>query len=142
MKKKEAILLDRDSASAYQYAKDIIKKRFPEAEEFIKTDAQYAYLYAKDVIKGPWPEAEKYIKQDAGYAYRYARDITKNRWIEAEEYIKKSFVFWKPYLSLMCKKCNGEGSIDLGIGGAVEECPDCKGSAFDPNKLIDEDDDD
>jgi len=47
--------------------------------------AYWLYWYARDVIKDRWPEAEEYIKKDPKHAYWYARDIIKNRWHEAEE---------------------------------------------------------
>jgi len=60
---------------AYLYAKDVIKGRWPEAEEIIKTYPFTAYYYARDVIKGRWKEAEEYIKKDLSYAYGYARNV-------------------------------------------------------------------
>ncbi len=74
---------------AFRYARDVIKGRWKEAEEYIKTNPQSAYFYARDVIKGRWPEAEDYIKKDPYYAYHYAKNVIKGRWPEAEEYIKK-----------------------------------------------------
>ena len=75
---------------AYIYAKEIIKGRWPEVEDIIKTDPFFAYRYAKYVIKGRWPEAEPYIMKDFRYAYKYAKETIKGRWPEAERYIMKT----------------------------------------------------
>ena len=82
---------------AYWYAKNIIKDRWPEAEEIIKNDPKWSYYYARDVIKGRWLDAEEYIKKDPEWAYRYAKDIIKGRWLEAE-YIIKTSQHWLSYL--------------------------------------------
>ena len=78
--------------SAYIYARDVIKGRFPEAELFIKKDPYWAYEYAENIIKGRFPEAEEYIKKDPYYLARYASSEVINkhryRWTEAEEIIK------------------------------------------------------
>ncbi len=84
--------------SAYesvQYAVDVIKNRWPEAEEIIKSDPICAYWYSKAVIKGRWPEAEETIKTVPLYAYAYAKDVIKCRWLEAEEIIINSV--WKDH---------------------------------------------
>jgi len=47
---------------AYLYARDIIKGRWPDGEDAIKTDPWAAYFYARDIIKGPWPDGEESIK--------------------------------------------------------------------------------
>lgn len=38
-----------------------------------------------------------------------------------------SSVIKNPFL---CLSCNGQGVVDLGIGGAEEECDDCNGEGF------------
>ena len=73
----------------YYYALDDTRKRWLEAEPYIKKDARWAHLYARHIIKGGWPEAEPYIMKDSYSAFCYARDIIKGRWPEAEPYIKK-----------------------------------------------------
>ena len=40
--------------------------------------------YAADVIKGRWPEAESNIMKNPYAAVEYARDVIKGRWPEAE----------------------------------------------------------
>lgn len=59
----------------YHYALYIIKDRWPEAEDIIKTDAWIVYLYARNVIKSRWPEAESILKTNdyywAGYRNLY-----------------------------------------------------------------------
>ena len=51
----------KDPQAAYHYAKDVLKRRWPEAESVIATDPKWAYEYAKHVIQGRWPEAEPVI---------------------------------------------------------------------------------
>ena len=66
----EKLILDNDLKDvnipdlAVDYARDVIKGRWPEAEEMILRPNQYdgmllAVEYARDVIKGRWPEAEE-----------------------------------------------------------------------------------
>ena len=94
----EKLLLSlEDPFWLYMYARDIIKDRWLEAEEYIKKDPEYAHFYAKNVIKGRWPEAEEYIKKDSRWACRYAENIIKGRWKEAEEYIKRYLYWWQLY---------------------------------------------
>lgn len=57
--------ISKDPIAAYEYAKDVIKGRFPEAEYIIAQDGLVAFLYAKDVIKGRFPEAERRILRSA-----------------------------------------------------------------------------
>jgi len=66
------------------YIIDVVKERWPEAEEFIK-DSDWAYEYANSVIKDRWPEAEPYILKNARITYLYARNVIKGRWPEAEK---------------------------------------------------------
>ncbi len=35
--------------SAYNYARDVIKGRWPEAEELINSDQYFKFIYARDV---------------------------------------------------------------------------------------------
>lgn len=83
----EPIILTRPSSS-YLYAQRIIKGRWPEAEPLIMKHPNFAYKYANWVIKGRWPEAEPIImKYEAFTAMEYARDVIKGRWLEAESFI-------------------------------------------------------
>ena len=59
----------------YWYTTKVIKGRWLEAEEVIKTDPEYSYWYSRDVIKGRWTEAEEVIKTDPEFSYRYAKDV-------------------------------------------------------------------
>jgi hypothetical protein len=60
-----------------------------EAESVIATDPKLAYEYARYVIKGRWPEGEPAIAKDPRWAYWYARDVIKGRFPEAEPVIAK-----------------------------------------------------
>jgi len=79
----------KDPAIAYDYARDFIKGRWPEAEPIIMKEPSVAVNYTRDVIQGRWPEAEPYIMEKPLHAYVYARDIIKGRWPEAEPSIMK-----------------------------------------------------
>lgn len=69
---------------ALQYAKNIMKRRWPEAEAEIAKNPALAYDYAQSVIKGRWPEAEAVIAKNPQWAYRYAIDVLKSRFLEGE----------------------------------------------------------
>ena len=53
----------------FEYARDIIKGRWPEAEPAIMKDPKWAYYYALNVIGGRWREAEPEIMKDPEAAY-------------------------------------------------------------------------
>jgi hypothetical protein len=78
---------------AVYFAKYVLEKRFPEAEDVIAKDPHDAFAYARDIIKGRWadigkPEVEQIFLQNIYLAYAYARDIIKGRWVEAEQVVK------------------------------------------------------
>jgi hypothetical protein len=54
-----------------QYAKHIIKGRWPPGEPIIMTDPKTMSLYAELVIKGPWPEAVNLMMTDTCSIYHY-----------------------------------------------------------------------
>jgi hypothetical protein len=61
-----------DPRSAFNYAKYVLKGRFPEGEAAIATDdTYYAYEYARDVIGGRFPEGEAVIATDPYRAKDY-----------------------------------------------------------------------
>ena len=70
--------------SAYFYAVDVIKVRWPEGEPVMAKDPEYAYYYAVNIIDGRWPEAEEAIANDPDFAYFYATDVIEGRWPEGE----------------------------------------------------------
>ena len=72
---------------AVDYAWDVLKDRWPEAESFIMTDPSAAADYAKKVIEGRWLEAEPIIMTDPIAASSYARNVLMDRWPEAEPFI-------------------------------------------------------
>ena len=72
---------------AYEYARYVIKGRFPEGEKAIASAPNYAYSYAYFISKGRWPEGEKAIVTAPYWAYLYARHIIKGRWPEGEKAI-------------------------------------------------------
>ena len=88
-KEQKKILANKDSFEAFRYARDVIQRRWPEAEEFIRKRVSHAVWYSEEVIKGRWPEAEETISKYSDWAYDYASDVIKGRWPEAEETISK-----------------------------------------------------
>ena len=65
-------------------------EEWPAAEKYIKQSPQYAYEYAYYHLGERWPEAEDTIMKSPSYAFEYANDIIKGRWPEAEKYIMKN----------------------------------------------------
>lgn len=60
--------------------------RNEQLESIILTDPLYAYVYAMDVIRARWPKAENAICTNPFWALDYTR-VIKGRWIEAENVI-------------------------------------------------------
>jgi len=89
---------DKDlSKTLFIYAQVYVKKRWIEAEEFIKKDPILAYYYALNIIKGRWLEAEEFIIKNPWTACHYAIYIIKDRWPEAEKTIKEDPLIWSIY---------------------------------------------
>jgi hypothetical protein len=88
---------------ANEYAKHVIKGRWPEAEPIIMKHEYYANEYAKHVIEGRWPEAEQYIINSPRDAIDYARDVIKGRWPEAEPIIMKHEYYANEYAKHVIK---------------------------------------
>ena len=81
---------------ANEYAKDIVKGRWPEFEEAIlnrevASPGWMACIYAREVLKGPWPEAEDIIVEDCMAACSYAEQVLNAPWPKGEPAIAK---FW------------------------------------------------
>ena len=93
------VLKATDPGWSYGYAKEVLKGRWPEAEEAIVKDPHMAYLYAMDVIKGRWPEAEPTIAKDPSVAFYYAKHVIGGRFPEAEEAIVKNTSVANPHLA-------------------------------------------
>jgi hypothetical protein len=87
MNEKQKILDSKNPTLLYEYARDVIKGRWPEAEPFIATHPQTAYYYAQHIIEGRWPEGEKAIAQDAAIACSYAIFVIHDRFPEGEAVI-------------------------------------------------------
>lgn len=90
-------IIAKKPATALKYAQIIIKGRFPEAESVIAQDAGDAYIYARDVIKGRFPEAESTIAQDLYWALNYATSVIKGRFPEAEPAFARNRVYAQSY---------------------------------------------
>jgi len=76
-----ADMIDHTNAPywAVWYARDVIKGRWLEAEDIIKTDPFRAYLYARDIIEGRWLEIEDTIAESE-WAYWYTREVIEGEW--------------------------------------------------------------
>ena len=70
---------------ALNFALQVIKGRWPEAEPYIMQDPHSALGYAQSIIQDRWPEAEPYILQNRDDAFIYAKYVIQGRWPEYEE---------------------------------------------------------
>jgi len=74
---------------SYQYAKNILKDKFPLGEKAISRSSKYSYDYTVNVLHGRFPLGEKAIMKDNVYFINYIRDVIKGRWLDAETVIAK-----------------------------------------------------
>lgn len=63
--------------------------------------------YARNVIKGRWPEAEELVTTDPYLAYEYALHVIKGRWIEVEGILATCKPVWMSY----CEEFNINGDV-------------------------------
>lgn len=87
---REAILEHGDPVYAYEYARGVYDRRWPEGEPLIASYPATASRYARYVIGGPWPEAEKTISEDPEESVTYARFGIQGPWPEGEPTIATS----------------------------------------------------
>ncbi len=73
---------------AVQYAYQVMRGRWPEAEPKILADAKAAARYAVYVIKGRWPEAEPIIMRDPSAALDYTMEVINGLFYD-DEYDEK-----------------------------------------------------
>jgi hypothetical protein len=104
------------------YAKDVLKGRWLEAEKVIIDRPFQAWMYAYKILSkdakwksepdhenGRWPEAEQYIMKDASASSGYARHIIKGTWAsigkpEAEEILMQNAELARYYARDIMKK--------------------------------------
>lgn len=90
--------LSKDALWSFQYAKKVLKGRFPEGEEAIGKDPALAFAYAKEIIKGRFPEGEDAILNETDrwgtrqFLKKYIIDVAGVRNEEFENNIKKEVV--------------------------------------------------
>lgn len=99
-----SILASEKLWDMYEYAKEVIKGRWIEAEEYLLNDKwkgfSEALYYVRDVLRQRWPEFEQKIiqNQNGWIASQYAVLIMKTRWQEMEPFIledgDKSFAIY------------------------------------------------
>ena len=58
-----------NAVAAYSYCRDVLERRWPEAEPYILKNAWYSVFYARDIMKAPWPAAEPEIMKHAAEAH-------------------------------------------------------------------------
>ena len=111
----------------FDYAKEVLKARWPKAEPMIMRDPSTAYLYTKYVINRQedgrgaqnyegqppkahirWEEAEPYIIQDAVAAADYAINILNRRWYQAERNILQNKGAKEDYARRIAKMSVGQ----------------------------------
>lgn len=87
---------------SFDYAKNILKGRFPAGELAIISSPPYtAYTYARDILHAPWPEAEDHIATNTFSSFYYARDVIKGRFLLGEPVIKQDNKMWELYIKAM-----------------------------------------
>lgn len=97
----EKIILT-DPVFSFYYSKNVLKKRWKEAEEIISNSYEYYSLmenyfsYVKFVIKGRWPKYEKFIlKSDKRYLdfFRmiYLNEVINERIKIFEKFLKPNY---------------------------------------------------
>lgn len=81
----QALLFAKDMSSIVEYCAEV-KGRWDVAERLCIQNICSIVDYAKDVIKGRWPEAESVVleKGDLDSLVKYAVNVIKGRWPEAE----------------------------------------------------------
>lgn len=94
----ERELIDSENyRDMFWYSKEY-GKRIPEFEEAILKSPRTSIMvdYAQEIIKGEWPEAEQYISKRAPDACRYAL-VVGRRFEEWEDVIKQAGYSWQMY---------------------------------------------
>lgn len=86
-----------NAVAAYSYCRDVLERRWPEAEPYILKDAWHSVFYARDIMKAPWPAAEPEIMKWGVTAYVYATEVLNRRWKAAEPVIKQDEGNWYSY---------------------------------------------
>ena len=86
----ETILKSKDVGLMVNYAKEVIKGRWPEAEPFIAKSADWSLEYAH-FLKDRFPAGEETILKSNNpfYIISYAKKVIGGRWPEAEPFIAK-----------------------------------------------------
>jgi len=101
---KEIIKKDREVSYCIEYAIEVLKTRWIEAEPYIlyhcenslTTEDDWNWdqilVYTQDCIKSRWPELELVLlkSKNAARIYKYATRIIKNSWPEAEEILAEN----------------------------------------------------
>ncbi len=62
---------------AYEYARDIVKGKYPDGEEAISKSPYYSYAYAMYILEGRFPQGEKAISSEIEYLLDYNAMLRK-----------------------------------------------------------------
>lgn len=89
--------------TAYEYAYNVRRGRFPEGESIIATSPEFSFNYARNILQKPFPAGEDSIAQDPSVAINYAYYVLKDRFKKAEPLIRENPRFWGPYVNAMNK---------------------------------------
>ena len=86
-----------DAVMAFQYARNVVRGRFPAGEPAIMRSAM-AVGYAVEFIGGRWEEAEGFICRNADQVYSYSKSLVGGRWLEGEAAVLGDFNVSMRYL--------------------------------------------
>lgn len=67
----------RSAADAYEYAINVLHRRFPAGEHLIAKSPSYSVVYARDIIGGRWKMGEPVMKLNPHW-WRMYQDLFKN----------------------------------------------------------------
>jgi hypothetical protein len=95
------ILPFNDPESAYQYSKKL-GRRIIEAEELILKDVAFCFPYARYIVKGRWIEGEDVLKTSSIHSCWYAQYVLHDRFPKGESTIRGySGLIWGDYIQFL-----------------------------------------
>lgn len=77
------------------------KQALGQAHKNALKDPYIAYDYARYVLCKRWPEAEPLIATSTVWAFEYACNVIGGRFLEGEEAIKKDPLRWHKYIDMV-----------------------------------------
>lgn len=106
-------IIKTDLCQACFYAQKVLKNRWPEIEPLIVNDTNLATYYASYVMNCRWPEAEIAVLNSPYAAAYYAELVIKGRWLEVEDFIRSAphSAFYYALYVLECRWPEAEDMI-------------------------------